>query len=197
MGKYQKSEYYDKLYTESVVYNYADVQRSPYYEAWKKVIRFCSKNKKIADFGCGNGLFAKLCLMNDRQYAVGYDFSQVAIEKAKATNPTIADRFILHDLTDPEIYKTGNFEIAVFVEVIEHLENDLDVLSHLPEFMPTIITVPNYDSRSHVRFFKDINETINRYRELFFIKETITCKTKADDKNEIYLLVCEKKWDLM
>lgn len=197
-GAQQPVKYYDDLYTKSVVYNCQDLQKSPYYEIWKKVIQKISKNHKIADFGCGNGLFAKHCLANNRQYMAGYDFSPVAISKAKATNPTISDCFHIADINNPEIYKT-DYDVAVFCEVLEHLENDLEVLKNIPEYMQTIITVPNYDSASHVRTFDNLDHAIEHYRSLFFI-QTEKCeamKISSQNRNEIYILNCQKKWDLM
>lgn len=193
MGNQRTSEFYDKVFSESTIYNLENIQKSPYYETWKRVIQKISKKDRIADFGCGNGQFAQLCLLNKRQYVAGYDFSEVAIQKAKELNPEIKDVFEVKDLNDKEIYKRDNFEVAVFCEVLEHIENDMEILENIPEFFQTIITVPNYDSASHVRHFQNIDEAIERYRKLFFIKDTFTINIL--DKNEIYILNCTKKWD--
>ncbi|MDI5789532.1 hypothetical protein PO124_17085 [Bacillus licheniformis] len=37
------------------------------------------------------------------------------------------------------------------------------VLSNLPQGSDMVISVPNYDSRAHVRHFKHIDEVIERY----------------------------------
>lgn len=219
MGTYKESEYYDEIYAKSEVYNLSNIQKSPYYEVWKQCIRLISKKEKIVDFGCGNGLFAKLCIMNGRNYITGYDFSEVAIKKAKETNKAvevitkskakdgedtkqildISDRFFVANITDAKIYKQNEFDVCVFIEVAEHLQNDLLVFKNIPELTKVIITVPNYDSASHVRQFKDINEAIEYYRPLFFIKEE-QCQTvviNEQTKSEIYILSFQKKWDIM
>jgi 2-polyprenyl-3-methyl-5-hydroxy-6-metoxy-1,4-benzoquinol methylase len=191
MGEYKDSDYYDNIYSNSAVYNNPNLQQSPYYDLWKKCISYTNKEDKIIDFGCGNGLFAKLCLLNGRNYIAAYDFSPVAIKKAKEMNPEIADKFFLADLTIPDIYKNTEYTACTFIEVLEHLEDDLAIFKNIPDYVKIILTVPSYDSAGHIRFFKNINEALDRYSKLLFINDYKTML--IENVSEVYVLNCIKK----
>lgn len=194
--KYKNSRYYDKLYKNSLVYNLPNIKKSPYYNVWKTILKYATKRYEIIDFGCGAGQFAQLCFANGRKYMVGYDFSEEAINMAKKNNPDNADKFILQDLNNRDIYKTEYENLmSIFCEVLEHIPNDIQLLSYLPELTDVIITVPNYDSESHVRFFNNLENAIQYYEKIMFIKNTEIIKMQKE--NEIYILTGQRKWDIM
>lgn len=191
--KQAKSEYYDNLYKDSSIYKMSDVAKTPYYETYKKIIKQISKKSRVADFGCGCGHFAKMCLLNGRNYVAGYDFSPVAVEKAKALVPEYADKFFVKDLFDESIDLT-NFDVVVFCEVLEHIDKDLELLAKIPELVQVVLTVPNYESDSHVRIFKDEAEVIERYKAVLFIKSISTVDIYKLNGSKIFILNGVRKW---
>lgn len=193
MGAEKDSAYYDKIYKESTVYNNDDVQHSPYYELWKRCLRLTSRTERIADFGCGNGLFAKHCLQNERNYVAGYDFSQIAIDNARRLNPDISERFFLSELLVPEIYKQNNYDIAFFIEVLEHIDNDISILQCIPSGKRVIITLPNYDSDGHVRYFKNIFQVVDRYCKVLKITSAHVKAFDAENKTQAFIINAVKR----
>jgi hypothetical protein len=51
----------------------------------------------------------------------------------------------------------------VCTEVLEHVVDDLDVISLWPKEKLLICSVPNFDSDTHERFFKNDEEVSSRY----------------------------------
>ena len=76
-------------------------------------------------------------------------------------------------------------DVIICLEVLEHIENDLDVIDSLPSGKNLMMTVPNYNSFGHLRIFKDEKEVKKRYERFFktFSVEPI----KLAGKNIIWL----------
>jgi len=68
-----------------------------------------------------------------------------------------------------EILGSLEYDLTVCLEVLEHLEKDLEVLENMSG--KVILSVPNFDSESHLRFFKRDLDAIDRYGKMFEIKE--------------------------
>jgi SAM-dependent methyltransferase len=174
MGKEQPAEYYDGVYSGKIKANKSPLayrvnfKLSTYYAAWKIAIGQSNKLQKIADLGCGVGQFAAMCLANGRDYRLGIDFSEVAIQQAKELNPDIADNFKVGDLLKPETTEMLQGIDAVYIlEVLEHINDDALLLSLIPNGMKVIFSVPNYDSAGHVRKFNTPRDVEQRYYSHF------------------------------
>ena len=146
------------------------------------------ENSVIADFGCGVGQFAQLVISNGMNYAYGVDFSEKAIEMAKARNGL--DCNYLANLYDESSFKIKDYNTAILLEVLEHVEHDLKILSYLPKETRVIFSTPNFDDPAHLRTYnhKTIKE---RYEDIFDIAEILTFKLKGHA--EIYLCDARKK----
>ena len=132
---------------------------------------------KIIDLGCGVGYFATL--ITEHHYT-GIDFSAKVIEIAKEINPN--KKFIQANLLDETVYSYIYDKSSVYVclEALEHIEKDIEVLRTIPSGSPIIISVPNRDFISHVRFFKNQNEIIERYKDII---EFDNCEWKILNTN--------------
>ncbi|MEC0685312.1 SAM-dependent methyltransferase, partial [Bacillus haynesii] len=109
-------------------------------------------------------------------------------------NPSFT--FIEGNVYDEAIVRMlQKYHVFVLLEVLEHIEKDKAFLSSLPQGSDMVISVPNYDSRAHVRHFKHIDEVIERYDGIldFQNSEKVVIKTSERLKNEIYLLNCKKR----
>ena len=58
------------------------------------------------------------------------------------------------------------YQVFVLTEVLEHVTDDLGILSRLPSGGHVIVTVPNFDSAGHVRHFESVDQVIERFETL-------------------------------
>ena len=135
----------------------------PIYEKASSFIFDSDIVPSIIELGCGVGFFAK-CLrhLNKNYNYIGVDFSPKVIEIARSINPKTA--FICGNLLDKKIqllYKPES--IYIILEVLEHIENDIDVIKSIPANSIVILSVPNRDFSAHVRFFRTMDEVVKRY----------------------------------
>lgn len=169
-----KEDYYNRMYKEGGWQgNYLKhYTHSPYFETWKRVLALIGdlSNKKILDIGCGVGQFASFLKDNGLRNYCGIDFSREAISQAKQKE---LEGFIFkqENIFCSSIFEE-KFDCVVILEVLEHLNEDLHLLSLLKPKTRVILSVPNYDSASHVRFFENLDLVIERYKDLIQIQES-------------------------
>jgi len=157
-------EYYNNAYinTDKYKYNYKE---SEYYFIWINILGLIKK-EKIFEGGCGTGQFAKMLIDNGKNYQLGIDFSKEAIRIAKDMNPGNEDKFEVRDLLGKiEI----DYDLFLCLEVLEHIDNDLEVLGKIKKDKKVILSVPNFINYAHVRKFKNKEEIITRYGKLIKI----------------------------
>ncbi len=147
-------------------------RRSPYFPLFRAVARQVRRNRgaKLLEVGCGTGTFAHYLFDSFRSIPyVGFDFSPVAVEKAKQRTGR-QDCFFVGDATSRETYRNRDYNTIVCTEVLEHLENDLGVVQSWAGGSECICSVPNYDADTHVRHFKNEAEVRERYSPLIDIR---------------------------
>jgi 2-polyprenyl-3-methyl-5-hydroxy-6-metoxy-1,4-benzoquinol methylase len=110
-------------------------------------------------------VLAKLLISDGLSYT-GFDFSEVAVQKAKALG-TKGD-FFVGDATDPAAY-TVPYEGIVCCEVLEHIEADLEAVQLWSRGAICVCSIPNFDYDSHVRFFRSEQDVVQRYGDLIEI----------------------------
>lgn len=122
----------------------------------------------IIDLGCGSGRLAKVLQVNkfNGKY-LGVDFSKNAIEYCRKTYPY---EFVLGSVFDVSM---DEYDTVVSLEVLEHINNDTDLLRNIPKGKTFIFSVPSFDNPSHVRHFKNMNEVKDRYRDLLTFERDI------------------------
>lgn len=163
----RKNSFYDNIYTqEQSCKNYT---QSPYYEGWKyalNILKSCGLQKvKILDIGCGNGMFAKMLYENNIHSYKGIDFSEEGIKIAKLNTPEWAECFLKEDIFESEILEQDHSHIILF-EVLEHINDDIKILSKIPSKTMIIASVPNFYSEGHIRIFEDMDQIRVRYEPL-------------------------------
>jgi len=112
----------------------------------------------ILDVGCGCGTFAG-AIPKDWDYR-GFDFSSVAIDKAKEKYPD--RKFQVGSVYDPQIYLPVDYNVIVCGQVLEHTD-DLKVLELFPKNVHIFVTVPIFGDPAHIRYFENIADIYERY----------------------------------
>lgn len=179
------SEYYNRIYSEmSGEYAKVHPEKSIYFEVWKGIRNLISANATVLELGCGVGLFAKYLMESGVNYQRGVDYSTVAIDRAKAINPTHQNKFHIMDLR--HVNRIPNHFTVICLEVLEHLENDLELLEKIDINTEVIFTVPDFDCESHQRHFKTEDEVFQRYTKLFSF--VLIHKVKITSGNGVYIV---------
>jgi len=122
------------------------------------------------DFGCGPGHFAELLARREHPSHLyfGSDFSEVAIEQARARVPTY--RFVHEDISDTARRVRRQQYTAVLCEVLEHIRGDLPLLRRLPQGTRVLMTLPMHDSAGHVRHFPTMARLCKRFERRLEIR---------------------------
>ena len=107
-------------------------------DLYKKVASLIPKSSKILDIGCGSGYLSTL-ISDDVISYTGIDFSKVAIEQANR-NKTDKIKFIMGDIFE---VNWGEYDTVVLMEILEHIDKDIEILSKIKPGAFVILTVPN------------------------------------------------------
>lgn len=154
--------WYDEKYLNSTYTK--PVDQCTYFDLYKSALSMIPRNKRISilDLGCGTGRFAKLVSDAGYKRFTGVDFSKVAIEVAKKYVPEY--KFIVSDLFEERVVRLiEESEVFVLLEVLEHIEKDIELLEHISPGKLVIFSVPTYFSKSHVRRFLTIKKIHERF----------------------------------
>ena len=161
MGKEQNNEYYNEVFKASNIYHNNWSEMDAWTVIWEKSLPILIDNevKSILDIGSGMGQFGQLCSQNNIQYK-GIDFSEYAIHHSIKNK----DRLELFVCVDAFQYSYGDkVDCYTSHEFLEHIEEDIKILSKLQSDKLIIFSVPSFDDPGHVRCFKSTEEIIERY----------------------------------
>lgn len=194
------SEAYDDAYMSGGWNNMYGVHysESNYMGVWQYIVDYLKSNDvmeaySILEVGCGVGQLAQFLSDSGLLKYTGFDFSDVGIKKAIERNINNF-RFIVDDVYTTRLFSDCDrceYNLILITEVLEHLKNDMGILARIPKGMKIIGTVPNYDSKTRVRYFKSIDEIKSRYGgELNF--ERIEA-FNLDETNIIFTFIATKK----
>jgi len=174
-GQAYGSDWYDRAYTAIETYHVA-YEKSPYYSIWTVIVDRIRQNglRRVLEIGCGPGQLAALLLDQGVEHYTGLDFSPVAISIARNTVPR--GRFVVDDACTSTLYVDIEYDVIVCTEVLEHIDDDLSVVTHFRPGVRCLCTVPNFPYESHVRHFRDVDEVVRRYSAFFDDFDVATIK---------------------
>lgn len=161
-------EYMDKRFAEWAEYSVHYNMLNPFVlKLFHAVMDWIGKNEKnitICEIGCGSGQFANMLFDYGYTNYMGIDFSGQAIELAKKANPQYTDKFVCQNAF-AYLESNKKLEISVFVllEVLEHVNQDRELLNMLPAGCTVIFSVPNFKSFNHIRVFDNLVSIQSRY----------------------------------
>lgn len=130
--------------------------KTNYFPLWQKTASLLKHSNHIYEIGCGVGQFAHY--LNDKGFSryTGIDVVPEAITEAKKRVPHM--NFIEADAFDFQC----EYDTVVILEVLEHIENDLELLKTLKP-CKIVLSVPNFICDGHVRCFNRIEDVLRRY----------------------------------
>jgi len=213
------SNVYDVIYSTTKKYSLSTRWDETVYKQLYLAVKNLITNKEamILDMGCGTGQFAQ-CLFEHGYYNYfGVDFSRIAIDIASkrlisfyedytANSPNYMDvakviqyknqfygeTFCIYG----NIYKMNNhtfnlefFDCICMLEVLEHIERDLELMWSIPAGKTIILSVPNFDSNTHVRYFQDLEDVKARYGIYIDIEEAFEIEIETKKTKPVKLFV--------
>ncbi|MDV6328079.1 methyltransferase domain-containing protein [Idiomarina sp. Sol25] len=176
------SKFYDFIYLESSKYA-SESEGSVYVPVWKKVCEIINQSnlKKVIDIGCGPGQFAEYFVNHCPHVKyLGLDFSEVAVDLAKERCPNM--KFSCENVNEYTDILDSKDVAYVLLEVLEHIELDLELINQLSTGSLVIFSVPNFDSFGHVRFFLNKTQIMERFAPYFSNFEVVTISLSRTSK---------------
>lgn len=183
MGKELDSGYYDWVFTHSKTYN-SNPEDTHYYPMWLSLAAIVNHLQPdfVIDLGCGPGQLAAVLAGQCHSPFVylGMDFSAVAIARAKEITDRPNFVFEVKDLVNDDFVPSaaiGKKCLFIASEFLEHIEQDLEVMSRIPAGQHVAITVPRFNDEGHVRWFDSPEHAALRYESLVDIALKFTMPT--------------------
>jgi hypothetical protein len=170
----QTKQWYDEKISseEDVLIYYTGIykQRNDFiFNMIKKEVNLTGKN--ILDLAAGSPYLAELfCKEPIGRYCMN-DFCDIV---RKVAVKRISSPMFSTDSFDLENIKhIIDYDIVICVS-LEHIENDIQLISGIEKGTKVLLCSPDFDASGHIRFFKNVNEFKKRYENLIEIKETHT-----------------------
>lgn len=175
-------EWYDQVMVEHGSPAMLPLEESPWLPLYEEVAQLIRPEEEVVDLGCGTGRFLKLLLQRDHYAKItGVDWSVTALDVAMRYVTTghlhhefVGAEWIEANLEqwEPSGDRAGN-TVYVCTEVLEHLVHDTELVKRIPPGHRFIFSVPNYDSESHVRTFRNVHDAWSRYARLLRFRRWI------------------------
>ncbi len=178
----QGHQYYDSIYAQG----YATHNYYPLYQHVLKMLEQEGAKHSVLEIGCCVGDLGKMIVERGHAYR-GFDFSPVAVDKSRTLCPTA--QFRVGDAYEPSSYLPHDYDTAVALEVLEHLD-DFRIIENIPTGVRLIASVPDYDDTAHLRLYKEPKrDIIERFRSLLHVSQIIslTGKGQTGEQKTIYL----------
>lgn len=148
-------------------------KQSFYYPSWQQAMSYLlplNRDTSILEIGCGPGQFANMLFDNGFTNYIGFDYAAEGVALAKQNNPERANQFVVGDA-----FQTGLMEkeygLVICFEVLEHVQNDLELLQRIRPGTQMLLSVPNFNDPYHVRYFKNKDEVWERYSQVVRISD--------------------------
>ena len=144
-------------------------QESVYFQMFNTAIHHLGRlrARSVLEVGCGNGAFAQMVYDQTNTKYRGFDFSPVAVDMASER----CSQFDIYtaDAMDGSSYR-GDYDTIVCLEVLEHLPDDMEVISNWLPGTSFVCSVPNFNSKYHERFFSNEDAVLDRYEKVLNIR---------------------------
>jgi 2-polyprenyl-3-methyl-5-hydroxy-6-metoxy-1,4-benzoquinol methylase len=167
-------DYYDRIFTCVDDYR-AHYRDSRYFVLWTQVIALLRRlpSARILEIGCGPGQFAHYLYDQGLRDYHGFDFSPEAIRRAREV---VSQSFEVGDAAGEAPYRR-DYNVAIVLEVLEHVSDDLGILAHLRRGTVVIFSLPTFDDEAHVRYFRGAQEIVTRYQRVVDFRRIVQIDT--------------------
>ncbi len=181
--KYLESELFDKEFVFKIDKNkYLPLKREDFLASklkGKKIIHIgCADHLEVIDEKMKSGLWLHNILINHADDCLGIDINKSAVKYI--TEKYKIDNLIAGDVTKGDInqIKNNQWDIVLFGEIIEHINNPVEFLSAFKKNYSEytngfIVSVPNILNLARFKFMLKYSEVINSDHRYWFTPYTI------------------------
>ncbi|MGI8574480.1 MAG: methyltransferase [Egibacteraceae bacterium] len=156
--------WYDEHYRLTLDKYDIDAADSVYRPVWEVIVSRIDPTATVLELGCGTGQLGRMLIDRGLAGYCGFDFSEVAVELARKRIPGLEVE--IADARTTRLVIDFSYDTALCTEVLEHLDDDMAVLRRIRPGTRMLATVPNFDSTSHLRYFADEQEVVQRYQSV-------------------------------
>jgi SAM-dependent methyltransferase len=117
---------------------------------------------------------------------LGIDFSETAIALARQRSPCFG--FIVADVRTTDVFARSHYDVIVCTEVLEHIADDLGLISRFRPGTRCICSVPSFPYESHLRHFRIADEVLGRYSALFDGLDVMTIPAPNETDARFFIL---------
>lgn len=164
------ADYYDKIYS-------TDYNTDRFQSIYDTILNWAKQElePRILEVGCGVGILGSwlynLCEDRNNSLYHGFDFSETALDKCPKI---IQGSVFVNNAYNKKIWRnyfnTHDYNIVVAVEVFEHLD-DLKVIEMIPKGTKILFSVPDFDSKPHLRTYPDMKAIRYWYQDVMKIED--------------------------
>lgn len=135
----------------------------------EKIEKYLSKKMKVLDIGCGAGTL-DFYLANKVKDIQGVDISKKAIDSCNATKENLEIKNVNFKVCFfPSENVKGKFDLVIFTEIIEHLEDDMKALREINKLLNKkgilFLSTPSSNSPLHrLGLAKDFDKRVGHVR---------------------------------
>jgi SAM-dependent methyltransferase len=179
-------DWYDRAFSRTVE-THKHYTESKHYFLWSVIAHLMVRDgvRSVLDVGCGSGQLALLLFDKGIKAYCGIDFSQMRIEWARKNCPGFT--FIVDDILRTDLFTTFPYDAVICAEFLDHVQADIEIIQRIKTGARFYAIVPNFSYSSHVRYFKDSGEVMERYAVYF--KDFRVSPFLADRKGKTYFLL--------
>lgn len=185
-GREQDAAFYDAK-VRDVAHWTVHYTQSHYYPVWTVIAdRLCQSGcSSVLDIGCGPGQVGALLADCGLPRYLGVDLSTGMIRQARRACPSF--EFRVADIRSDPVIEDHEYDCAIMLEFLEHVEAELDVLARLRPGTLLLATVPNFPARSHVRHFRSAEEVTERYAPI--VRDLSVSEIRANERGSKFYVM--------
>lgn len=160
-------DFYDRALDDPRNSSWHPIEGNQYALLWRSTAAMVPEGATVVELGCGTGRLASLIAGKAKHY-VGLDFAPRCIAEARRFLPDVI--FLVADLRSTPL---PDADVYVANEVMEHLDDDRGLVERIPSGATVILSLPSFDSASHVRHFPERGQALHRYADLLDIDTVV------------------------
>lgn len=168
MGQERPASWHDREIRRTQRYNKA-WNELPCADLWEEVAGLVPAGSRVVDVGCGCGHLAEVLHDHGVTDYLGFDFSPTAIEFAQARAPWAW--FVTIDVRQVTF---PHADLFLFVDILDNIWDDVEVVNSVPNDTQMIITVPTSDGPSRVAHFPTLTHATDRFSDVMTIEKAYT-----------------------